>query len=92
VQGAPNLAGDARQPQLAAVELNTGQRKVGVVRGAARKQDHASLVIVAQFQVDARGDRGDVSAGLHAAALQQHQVIGQPRHLAHRVAHIDHRD
>ncbi|KDB88474.1 citrate (Si)-synthase domain protein, partial [Bordetella bronchiseptica D989] len=53
---------------------------------------HGKLPNKAELKAYKEKQRVQRAAGHRAALLQQHQVIGQPRHFVGRMADVDHRD
>ena len=79
-----------------------GQRRVGqrqreqlvtlIVAADLGPQHHAGIVALCQRQIEAWQQFAERAAGQGAAAVQQHQVIGQARHFIGRMADVEHGD
>ena len=80
---------DRAEPQAAARHGDARQAVGKIVCGDGRLQHDARLVLPAQRQVGAREQVRHAALGQHTPGLQQHEVVGQPRHLVQRMGHID---
>ena len=69
------------------------QQIVGGIMSADLAVDHRLGILVAgKGQVGAQQDFLERAAGAHLSFVEQHQMVGQARHLVRGMADVEHRD
>ncbi len=81
-----------RDQHFAAGKAQPGQVVLGIMSGNLAFDHHTGVVAEGGRQVQSRQRLAQFALSDGAALLQQHHVVGQPRHFVRRVADVEHGD